>query len=455
MVAAAGAFPLVGEVGAERRVGGSSLMQTSFTLAQLADPAIERSNEILRSCVHCGFCTATCPTYVTLGDERDSPRGRIYLIREMLQDGGAPEPQVVTHIDRCLSCLSCMTTCPASVHYMHLVDHARSHIQEHHRRSFPDRALRALLARLLPYPNRFRLAMLGAMAGKPFAGLFTGRLKAMLALAPSDLPGPSPVDRPQTHRAAGERRKRVALLTGCAQQVLNPAINEATVRLLTRLGCDVVVAKGAGCCGALTHHMGMEDAAFASVKANVAAWSAEIEGEGLDAVIINASGCGTTVKDYGFMLRNDPDWADRAAGVSARTVDVTEFLAGLGLPDSAAAPEDLAVTYHSACSLRHGQKVIEPPKALLKQAGFRVAEAAEAHLCCGSAGTYNIMQPEIAEKLKARKLSNIARTAPDVIAAGNIGCMTQIASGTGVPVVHTVELLDWATGGPKPAALEG
>ncbi|WP_417515678.1 glycolate oxidase subunit GlcF [Minwuia sp.] len=429
-------------------------MQTSFSLAQLADPAIERSNEILRACVHCGFCTATCPTYVTLGDERDSPRGRIYMIREMLETGGAPAPQVVTHIDRCLSCLSCMTTCPASVHYMHLVDHARAHIQEHHTRGFMDRALRKLLAMLLPHPNRFRLALLGAMAARPLAGLFSGRMKAMLELAPKSLPGPSPVDRPQAHRAEGTRRKRVAMLAGCAQQVLNPAINESTVRLLTRLGVEVVVAKGAGCCGALTHHMGLEDEAFASVKANVAAWSQEMADEGLDAIVINASGCGTTVKDYGFMLRNDPDWAERAAKVSAMTQDITEFLTDLGLPDDAYAPEDLAVTYHSACSLRHGQKIVDPPKLLLKGAGFRVAEAAEPHLCCGSAGTYNIMQPEIAGQLKARKIANIARTQPDVIAAGNIGCMTQIGSGMDVPVVHTVELLDWATGGPKPAALE-
>jgi len=429
-------------------------MQTSFSLAQLADPAIERSNEILRACVHCGFCTATCPTYVTLGDERDSPRGRIYMIREMLETGGAPAPQVVTHIDRCLSCLSCMTTCPASVHYMHLVDHARTHIQEHHERDFMDRALRGLLAWLLPHPKRFRLALIGAMFGRPFAGLFKGRMRAMLSLAPKDLPGPSPVDRPQTHTSQGTRRKRVALLTGCAQQVLNPAINEATVRLLTRLGVEVVVPQGMGCCGALTHHMGLEEQAFASARANVAAWSAEINGDGLDAIIINASGCGTTVKDYGFMLRNDADWAAGAAAVSERTQDISEFLSELGLPEGLSAPEDLAVTYHSACSLRHGQKIVDPPKDLLRAAGFRVSEGAEAHLCCGSAGTYNIMQPEIADRLKARKIGNIARTHPDVIAAGNIGCMTQIGSGMDVPVVHTVELLDWATGGPKPGALE-
>ena len=429
-------------------------MQTDFSLAQLADPAYERSNEILRSCVHCGFCTATCPTYVTLGDERDSPRGRIYMIRDMLERGGAPDPQVVTHIDRCLSCLSCMTTCPASVHYMHLVDHARAYIQENHRRPFADRALRRLLAWLLPYPKRFRLALIGAMAGRHFAGLLPGRLKAMLALAPKNLPSPSTVDRPAAHPAEGAKRKRVALLTGCAQQVLDPAINEATVRLLTRLGCEVVVAKGAGCCGALTHHMGLEDEALRSVKANVAAWSREADGEGLDAVVVNASGCGTTVKDYGFMLRNDAEWAERGARISDLAVDITELLTELGLPADAKAPEDLAVTYHSACSLRHGQQIVDPPKDLLKAAGFRVAEPAEPHLCCGSAGTYNLMQPELAGKLKTRKADNIRRTAPDVVAAGNIGCMTQLDGAVGAPVVHTVELLDWATGGPKPGALE-
>ena len=262
------------------------------------------------------------------------------------------------------------------------------------------------------------------------------------------------MDRPQTFPAEGVRKHRVALMTGCAQQVLNPAINEASVRLLTRLGCEVVVARGAGCCGALTHHMGHEESAFASARANIRAWTREIEGDGLDAIVINASGCGTTVKDYGFMLRNEPDCAAQAKAVSDLTVDITELLDRIGLPEGMVAPEDLNVTYHSACSLRHGQRVLDPPKTLLRAAGFRVSEPAEPHLCCGSAGTYNIMQPEIAEKLKHRKLANIARTKPDVIAAGNIGCMTQIGGGTDVPVVHTAELLDWATGGPKPAALE-
>ncbi|EKE69410.1 glycolate oxidase subunit GlcF [Oceanibaculum indicum] len=428
-------------------------MQTNFSLAQLADPNIAAANDILRSCVHCGFCTATCPTYVLLGDELDSPRGRIYLIKDMLEGDRPATAQVAKHIDRCLTCLSCMTTCPSGVHYMHLVDHARSHIEKTYRRPFLDRAMRALLANLLPYPNRFRLALIGAWLARPLRHVLTGRLRAMLALAPKAIPSPSPVDRPQVFPAEGTRRKRVALLSGCAQPVLSPGINEATIRLLTRHGCEVVVAAGAGCCGALTHHMGREDSAHALAKSTIAAWTREIEGAGLDAIVINASGCGTTVKDYGFMFRTDPDWADKAAKVSALTRDVTELMDELGLtPPSVATGQ--RVTYHSACSMQHGQKIKTLPQTLLTKAGFTVTDVPEGHLCCGSAGTYNMLQPEIATRLRDLKLANIEKTQPDIIAAGNLGCMTQIGSGTETPIVHTVELLDWATGGPKPKSLE-
>ncbi|WP_193370317.1 glycolate oxidase subunit GlcF [Pelagibius marinus] len=428
-------------------------MQTNFTLAQLADPNIAEANRILRNCVHCGFCTATCPTYTLLGDELDSPRGRIYLIKDMLENDRAATEKVVRHIDRCLSCLSCMTTCPSGVHYMHLVDHARSHIEKTYRRPLPDRSLRWLLAFVIPHPYRFRLALLGAFFAKPLAGLMPGRLKGLLAMAPSETRPPSRLDKPQVIAAQGPRRARVALMTGCAQKVLAPEINEATVRLLTRHGVEVVVARGAGCCGALVHHMGKEEAALDDARANVAAWTRELEQGGLDAIIINASGCGTTVKDYGFMLREDTAWKDKAAKVSALTRDVTEFLDTLGLK-GAAAGRPLTVAYHSACSMQHGQQIRREPKALLTAAGFSVKEVPEGHLCCGSAGTYNLLQPEIAGRLKARKVANIESTKPDVIATGNIGCMTQIAGGTGIPVVHTVELLDWATGGPQPRALE-
>jgi glycolate oxidase iron-sulfur subunit len=427
-------------------------MQTNFTLAQLADPDVAESERILRACVHCGFCTATCPTYVLLGDELDSPRGRIYLIKDMLENGRDATDKVAKHIDRCLSCLSCMTTCPSGVHYMHLVDHARAHIEETYRRPLPERLLRWLLAFVLPHPTRFRLALLGAWFAKPFAQLLPGRLKGLVAMAPAELRAPSGVDRPQVFAAAGPRRARVALMTGCAQQVLAPEINEATVRLLTRHGVEVVVARGAGCCGALVHHMGKTDPALDAARANIGAWMRELEGEGLDAVIINASGCGTTVKDYGFMLREDPAWQAKAAAISALTKDITEFMDGLGLR-GAQAPQALTVAYHSACSMQHGQQIRREPKALLAAAGFAVKEVPEGHICCGSAGTYNLLQPGIAGRLKARKVANIESTRPDVVATGNIGCITQIAGATALPVVHTVELLDWATGGPLPPAL--
>jgi glycolate oxidase iron-sulfur subunit len=432
-------------------------MQTSFTDAQLADPEVRVCNDILRTCVHCGMCTATCPTFVLLGDELDSPRGRIYLIKDMLENSRPATAEVVTHIDRCLSCLSCMTTCPSGVHYMHLVDHARRHIEETYARPAAERWLRRVLAFVLPHPGRFRLALLGARAARPIARFLPadtsplGRMGAMLRLAPKAIPSPSAIARPGVHPAVGARRGRVALLAGCAQQVLAPQINEASIRLLTRLGIEVVVPRGAGCCGALTHHMGMHDPALASVKANVAAWTRELAGEGLDAVVINASGCGTTVKDYGFMLRDDSEWAGRAEKISSLACDISEYLSRIGYAPTRE-PPGMTIAYHAACSLQHGQKITAEPKALLRRAGFTVKEPQEPHLCCGSAGTYNILQPEIAGRLRARKLANLRRTRPDAIATGNIGCMTQL-SGDGVPVVHTVELLDWMAGGPRPAGL--
>ncbi|MBL8699202.1 MAG: glycolate oxidase subunit GlcF [Alphaproteobacteria bacterium] len=428
-------------------------MQTSFTLAQLADAAMAESEKILRTCVHCGFCTATCPTYVLLGDELDSPRGRIYLIKSMFESGAPADAKTVRHVDRCLSCLSCMTTCPSSVHYMHLVDHARAHIEATYQRPLLDRLLRRALGAVLPRPFLFRLALLAAMIAKPFARLLPARLAAMLALAPRTLEAPSPVDRPQVFAAEGPVRMRVALLTGCAQQVLDPAINEATIRLLTRLGCEVAVASGTGCCGALTHHLGQESAAHQAAQRNILAWLALWGGQGPDAIVVNASGCGTTVKDYGFMFRDDFAWAEPARRVAALARDVSEVVAALGLGDRAKAPASVTVAYHSACSLQHGQKITALPKSLLAAAGFAVKDIPEGHLCCGSAGTYNLLQPALAGELKARKIANIARVAPDVVAAGNIGCMTQLAGDARVPVVHTVELLDWATGGPPPAKL--
>ncbi len=426
-------------------------MQTTFTPDQLKDPGIARSNEILRSCVHCGFCTATCPTYQVLGDELDSPRGRIYLIKDMLENNRKPDEKTVKHIDRCLSCLACMTTCPSGVHYMHLVDHARAYIEKNYDRPWSDRALRWILARILPYPMRFRVALLGAKIGKPYAKWMPDvRLRAMLEMAPKTIPPVSRNDDPQTFPAK-DKKMRVALMTGCAQRALNTDINDSTIRLLTRLGAEVVIAEGAGCCGALTHHMGKEGESHATAAKNIRAWAKEMDGEGLDAIVINTSGCGTTVKDYGHMFRNDAKLADDAARVSSIAMDVSEILMKLDMP--ASGDKGTKVAYHAACSLQHGQKIKTYPKDLLKKAGFTVLEPADSHLCCGSAGTYNLMQPEISKQLKARKVRTLEALTPDIIAAGNIGCMMQIGGGTEVPIVHTVELLDWATGGPQPPAL--
>jgi len=427
-------------------------MQTHFSPAQLADPNIRDADRILRACVHCGFCTATCPTYVLLGDELDSPRGRIYLIKNMLEADAPATPEVVRHVDRCLTCLACMTTCPSGVNYMHLVDHGRRHIEATYIRPWPVRLLRRLLLLTLPSPTRFRLALVGAWLARPLRGLLPLKLRRLVEMAPRRLAGPSPVDRPQSHPARGERRKRVALLAGCAQQVLEPAINEATVRLLTRHGCEVVIARGAGCCGAMAQHLGQEATALAAIKANVAAWSREIEGGGLDAIVVNTSGCGTVVKDYGHLLRHDPQWAGKAEAVASRTRDVTELVHELGLM-APVEKSGLKVAYHAACSLQHGQRVTAAPAALLAAAGFQVLSVPEGHLCCGSAGTYNMLQPALADRLRQRKVANIESLAPDIVAAGNIGCLQQIAGASALPLAHTVQLLDWATGGPPPPAL--
>ncbi|SFK14218.1 glycolate oxidase iron-sulfur subunit [Pseudovibrio ascidiaceicola] len=433
-------------------------MQTNFTPEQLKDSATAVSEQILRKCVHCGFCTATCPTFALLGDELDSPRGRIYLIKEMLENDRPADAKTVKHIDRCLSCLSCMTTCPSGVNYMHLVDHARIHIERTYKRPLQDRILRAVLQAVLPEPGRFRLAIAAAFYGRPLAGLMKScggtlaKLGAMLALAPTKSSTPSQFIGQESVAPETQQKGRVAILKGCAQSVLAPSINDAATRLLTRIGYEVVFPKGEGCCGALVHHMGKEEASNEQAKANIDAWMREMEGEGLDAVIITASGCGTTIKDYGFMLREDPQYAAKAQKISEMSKDIVEFLIEQDLGETQL-HEDLTVAYHSACSMQHGQKITWQPKKLLQNAGFVVREPQESHLCCGSAGTYNIMQPKIATALRDRKVGNLEATHPELVATGNIGCITQISSGTQIPVIHSIELLDWAYGGPKPVLL--
>lgn len=428
-------------------------MQTSFTAESLREPAMVSSEAVIRKCVHCGFCTATCPTYVLLGDELDSPRGRIYLMKQMLETGRTPTQDVVKHIDRCLSCLSCMTTCPSGVNYMHLVDHARAYIEQRYRRPLAERLIRSLLIAVLPHPRRFRLALHLARLARPAGPVFArtralSPLAAMLALAPETLSRKPSIQA----SPAAIPRGRVVLLQGCAEPVLRPEIRAATVRLLNRAGYDVDFVSGEICCGALAHHMGRDIESLDAARRNVDAWTREIVRAPLDAILITTSGCGTTIKDYGFMLRSDPAYADKATRVSGLARDVSEFIDQAGLPSGRYAPP-LVVAYHSACSMQHGQRITAAPQRLLQQAGFTVRTPAEAHLCCGSAGTYNILQPEIAGQLGDRKTAQIERLGVDLIATGNIGCARQIGMRTATPVLHTVELLDWATGGPAPLGI--
>ncbi len=426
-------------------------MQTLFTPAQLQQPDIAEANGILRTCVHCGFCTATCPTYVLLGDELDSPRGRIYLIKNMLESGTAATAETAKHVDRCLSCLSCMTTCPSGVNYMHLIDMARVHVEKTYKRRLADRLMRQLLSFVMPRPGLFRVALIASsplrFAVPVLQALGFKRSAAMLQLVPKALPRPVLIGQPGTYPALGTCKGRVGLLMGCVQSVLDPGINAAAIRLLTRHGYDVVVSAEEKCCGSLEHHAGLEDAALGRARRSIDQWL----DENVDAVVITASGCGTVIKDYGFMLRHDTAYAEKAKAISAKAKDITEFLGAIDLPQGQGG---LKLAYHSACSMQHGQKIKTLPQALLRRAGFEVSDVPEGHLCCGSAGTYNILQPDIAAKLRDRKAANILSTRPQAVATGNLGCISQLQPALGLPILHTIELLDWAYGGPKPAALD-
>jgi glycolate oxidase iron-sulfur subunit len=445
-------------------------MRTRFSADQLEDRALAEAERNFRRCVHCGFCTAACPTYVLLGDELDSPRGRIYLMKEMLENGRPATAEVVEHLDRCLSCLGCVTACPSGVDYRQLIDHARAHIEETYSRPRSDRFVRAALASVLPYPRRFRAALRLAKLARPAARLMPRRVRRMLELAalkPRDaaaelvrLGGQAAArrggardelrnrecareaDAPVSPRATP--RPRVAVLEGCVQSVLAPGINAAAARLLKLAGAEVVSVPG--CCGAIVHHLGRAGRSRALTKALLERLQTEIEGAGLSAVAVTASGCGTHLKDFGRVFASDSELAGSAAAVAARARDITEVLDELGLPEPSARAA-LTVAYHSACSLQHGQKVERPPRTLLERAGYVVAEIPEGHLCCGSAGTYNILQPELSARLRERKIENIASTGADLVAAGNIGCITHLASARGKPVVHIVELLDYALSG--------
>jgi glycolate oxidase iron-sulfur subunit len=422
-------------------------MQTRFTAEQLAaDPELPRSESTLRKCVHCGFCTATCPTYLLLGDEADSPRGRIYMIQDMLERGGTPDPTTVKHVDRCLSCLACTSTCPSGVDYMHLIDHARAHIEARHRRPLPDRMFRRLVSAVLTRPWLFRLSSQLAARFRWTAKLVPGRLRGLIEAPPARLPRPGA--RPE-HRPAAPGALRVGLMRGCVQPVLDPGIDEAAIRLLQRLGVQVIQPDAPGCCGALPHHLGQRERAHMLARRQIAMWCELADRHQLDALVITTSGCGTTLKDYGEMLRHDPEWSERAARVAALALDLSEVLerTGLKLPLHPEA-RGIRVAYQAACSLQHGQRIKAAPRRLLEAAGFEVVEPAEAHICCGSAGVYSLTQPDIARQLGTRKADRLDALDAQWVVSGNVGCMNQIRGMASTPVIHLAQILDWATGGP-------
>ena len=433
-------------------------MQTFFTEEQLKDQDNKSSEKILRKCVHCGFCNATCPTYQLLGDELDGPRGRIYLIKDMLENNKPASDKIVKHIDRCLSCYSCMTTCPSGVNYMHLIDHGRSHIEKTYKRPFNDRIIRSFLSKVLSNSTYFRIVAILTHLVRPFRFIFPKKIAEMINLMPRKFPKKT-LSRKRIYPAANKKKPvaRVALLTGCVQKVISPQINEATIRLLNRHNIEVVVLKRIECCGSLSHHLGKEQSAHLNFKKNISIWYDEYLNNGLDAIISNTSGCGTTLKDYGFIFRYDKNFKKKAKKISELTKDITEYLdqnVKLNFIKKQKNERSYQIAYHSACSMQHGQKVHEEPINLIKKTGNEVLDIPDGHICCGSAGTYNLLQSDIANRLLKNKISNIEKIKPQIISTGNIGCITQITQGTKIPILHTVEIIDWYTGGPKPKILE-
>ena len=431
-------------------------MQTLFTDNQLKDKENSSSEKIIRKCVHCGMCNATCPTYLINGDELDGPRGRIYLIKDMLENNKPANAKVAKHIDRCLSCYACMTTCPSGVNYMHLIDHGRNHVEETFKRPLLERMLRSILSFVLPNAKIFRIVAHLSKPIKIISFILPSFFRNSLKLMPLSLPNSKYKDKKNYLPEKGKPIARVALLIGCVQRVISPEINDATIRLLNRHQVEVIVLKEISCCGSLNHHLGKKELAHKSFVNNINLWHKEYLDNGLDAIISNTSGCGTTLKDYHHIFRNDKEMKKKAKKISELTMDITEFLdKSLDLNfKEVENNRKFKIAYHSACSMQHGQKVHNQPINLIKKTGNEVLDIPEGHLCCGSAGTYNILQQKLAKKLLEQKIKNIKSTSPDIISTGNIGCITQIETGTSIPILHTVELLDWFTGGPKPDKLK-
>ena len=430
-------------------------MKTEFTSEQREQPIIQIMEDNLRKCVHCGFCLPVCPTYSILGDERDSPRGRIYSIKNMLEKGGEPSRQTVKHVDRCLSCLACVTACPSGVDYQHYIDYARSYIDSSHRRPLIDKLFRWLISTVITNQRAFVVAITAARVFRPISKIFGKRINSLVNLVPRQITKKQISDHNISFMVEGEAEIRVALLPGCAQRTLRPSINEASIRLLNRMRATVIIPKNINCCGAINYHLGAESAALMKARSNIDVLINEIEGDGLDYIVSNSAGCGTHIKDYFTIFQNDPIYLEKSERISKIARDITEVLSTLKIPN----PEIVAgplIIYHDACSLLHGQKIKNGPRELLKKFGFQIVEIPGNHFCCGSAGTYNLIQVNLAEKLKferVSKINSIIKNQPiQFLVTGNIGCITQMAREISIPTVHTVELLDWATGGPLPGS---
>jgi len=413
-------------------------MRTNFSPAQLADPHLAAVEENLRNCVHCGICTATCPTYVLLGDERDGPRGRIVMMQQMLEENATPSQETVLHVDRCLSCLACRTACPSSVDYARLVDTARAHIETRYERPFADRFLRWLIAAVMPRPALVRVGLLFAPLGR----WLPGGLGAMARMGSKRHAATVPASEPPVTANA----KRIALMPGCVQKALAPEIDAAARRVLARRGYELVPLGGAGCCGSLVHHLGKDDQAKAWAKRAIEAF--ERSGP-FDGVLITATGCSAYLKDLAHLFADDLVWAARAAAFAAKMRDFLD----LATPRPTT-PRRVRVAWQAPCSLQNGLKLADAGKTMLKSAGFEVLDIAESHLCCGSAGSYAILQPKIAGELRSRKLTNIAATQADVISTANIGCLHHLSGLDAPPIAHIAELIDWAEGGAMPSVLE-
>ena len=432
-------------------------MQTNFSDNQLKNQDNKSSEKIFRKCVHCGFCNATCPTYQILGDELDGPRGRIYLIKDMLENNKPGNEKIAKHIDRCLSCYSCMTTCPSGVKYMHLIDHGRKHIEKTYKRTLKERLVRSFMSRVLPNTIIFRIVSIIVKLVRPLKFIFPKKIEGMINLMPKKFPKRT-LAKMNIYPPTNKKKPvaRVALLTGCVQKVISPQINESTIRLLNRHGIEVIISKNINCCGSLNHHLGKNELAEESFKKNISIWYDEYLKNGLDAIISNTSGCGTTLKDYGFIFRGDKNFKKKAKKISDLSKDISEYLyenVKLNFSKKINKEKKYKIAYHSACSMQHGQKVHNQPINLIKKTGNEVLNIPEGHICCGSAGTYNLLQNDIANKLLENKIFNIKKINPQIISTGNIGCITQIAQATKIPILHTVELIDWYTGGPKPRIL--